>query len=159
METSKMTISEIVDWLTSGEMSIVAYNNYAYVISSYRIGEETFDYGIYDKLPLAEVESGQGVSVIDCIPECFIDEWVRDCLYEADHGFPEEAIKELEKTAISDWWKVLEKYDITDAPYHIVELSKIFGEVMQAKPEVISDKGSPQEIECCKLYDKKYEEN
>ena len=59
METSKMTISEIVDWLTSGEMSIVAYNNYAYVISSYRIGEETFDYGIYDKLPLADVESGQ----------------------------------------------------------------------------------------------------
>ena len=154
MATSNMTIKDILDWITGEEFYPVRYENKIYVISSYRLGDEEFDYGIYGEYPISDFESGSVVDrVIDSIPESFIDDLIKDALEESP--FSEELTPELKeklyKEPIGDWHITLEAlgFDSTDT---YMELSKIFDGVLEVKPDTVDKVPTQTDIANIKLY-------
>lgn len=159
MATSNMTIKDILDWITGEEFYTVCYENKVYVISSYRLGNEEFEYGIYGEYPVADFESGAVIEdVISSIPECFIDDLIKDALEESP--FSEELTPELKEQLyeepISDWHTVLEAsgFESTDT---YMELSKIFDGVLAVKPKTVDKVPDDIEKKYIKLYRELYE--
>lgn len=159
MATSNMTIKDILSWVTGDEFYPVRYENKIYVISSYRLGDEEFDYGIYGEYPIRDFESGSKSvvnRVIDSIPEGFIDELIQDAL-EEESSFSEKLTPELKKKLyqepISNWHTVLEAsgFDTTNDVY-MAELSKIFDGVLEVKPEPVNNVPDDTDIKYIKLY-------
>lgn len=150
-----MTISDILSWVTGDEFSPVKYENYIYVISSYRLGQEEFNYGIYGKYPIQDFESGSVVDrVIDSIPDAFIDEMINDAVTESGlaDDLTDEVKQQLYDAPLCDWYKILEKAGITSYSDSYVELSKIIDGVAHCKANTISNTPEPYELECIKKY-------
>lgn len=151
-----MTISDILSWITGDEFRPVKYENFIYVISSYRLGQEDFDYGIYGKYPIQDFESGSVVDrVIDSIPDAFVDEMINDAITESglSEDLTDEVKQQLYDAPLSDWYKILEKSGITsNYSESYVELSKICDGVAKCKADTISDIPEQDELECIKKY-------
>ena len=156
-----MTISDILSWITGDEFRPVKYEKFIYVISSYRLGQEEFDYGIYGKYPIQDFESGSVVdSVIDSIPDAFIDDMINDAVTESGlaENLTDEVKQQLYDAPLSDWYKILEKAGITsNYSESYVELSKIIDGVANCKADTISAIPEPDELECIKKYNEENE--
>lgn len=154
-----MTISDILSWVTGDEFRPVKYEKFIYVISSYRLGQEEFDYGIYGKYPIQDFESGSVVDrVIDSIPDAFIDDMINDAVTESGlaDDLNDEVKQQLYDAPLGDWYKILEKAGITsNYSESYVELSKIIDGVAKCKADTISDIPETDELECIKKYNEK----
>ena len=153
MATSKYTVEDALDVITHGDFYIVGYQNQAYIFSQEHWGDEEMDYGIYDVIPLSDVESGKGISLFDSVPDYFINPTLIDDVMEclSAYGNVENIRQELEDSPISDWYKVLEPYsDYRDIEDYI-EISKLYTEQMDFKPMSV-EQAEEGEIELIEKY-------
>ena len=153
MATSKYTVEDALDVITHGDFYIVGYQNQAYIFSQEHWGDEEMDYGIYDVIPLSDVESGKGISLFDSVPDYFINPTLIDDVMEclSAYGNVENIRQELEDSPISDWYKVLEPYsDYRDIEDYI-EISKLYAEQMDFKPMSV-EQAEEGEIELIEEY-------
>ena len=153
MATSKYTVEDALDVITHGDFYIVGYQNQAYIFSQEHWGAEEMDYGIYDVIPLSDVESGKGISLFDSVPDYFINPTLIDDVMEclSAYGNVENIRQELEDSPISDWYKVLEPYsDYRDIEDYI-EISKLYTEQMDFKPMSV-EQAEEGEIELIEKY-------
>lgn len=153
MATSKYTVEDALDVITHGDFYVVGYQNQAYIFSQEHWGDEEMDYGIYDVIPLSDVESGNEISLFDFVPDYFINPTLIDDIMEclSAYGTVENIRQELEDSPISDWYKVLEPYsgyrDIED----YIEISKLYAEQMDFKPMSV-EQAEEGEIELIEEY-------
>lgn len=157
MATSKYTVEDALVVITHGDFYVVGYKNQAYIFSQEHFGDEEFDYGIYDVVPLSDVENGK-FSLFDSVPDYFIDDPTL-----IDHiiaCFPicsvfdaityQNVRKELENKSISEWYKVLKPYAYRDVDAYI-EISKLYAGQMDFKPMSVEQAGQ-REIELIEKY-------
>lgn len=153
MATSKYTVEDALDVITHGDFYVVGYQNQAYIFSQEHWGDEEMDYGIYDIIPLSDVESGKGISLFDFVPDYFINPTLIDDIMECLSAYDnvENIRQELEDSPISDWYKVLEPYsDYRDIEDYI-EISKLYAEQMDFKPMSV-EQAEEGEIELIEEY-------
>lgn len=156
MATSKYTVEDALDVITHGDFYIVGYQNQAYIFSQEHWGDEEMDYGIYDIIPLSDVESGKGISLFDSVPDYFINPTLIDDIIECLSAYDnvENIRQELEDSPISDWYKVLEPYsDYRDIEDYI-EISKLYAEQMDFKPMSV-EQAEEGEIELIEEYNER----
>ena len=150
MATSKYTIDDALDVITHGDFYIVGYQNKAYIFSQEHFGDEEMDYGIYDVVPLSDVESGK-FSLFDSVPDYFIDDPtlidnIIACLPVCtvfDTITYQNVRKELEEKSISEWYKVLKPYSYQDVTGYI-EISKLYAGQMDFKPMSVEQAGESE---------------
>ena len=153
MATSKYTVEGALDVITHGDFYVVGYQNQAYIFSQEHWGDEEMDYGIYEVVPLSDVESGKGISLFDSVPDYFINPTLIDDIIEclSAYGATEDTRQELENKSISEWYKVLEPYsDYRDIEDYI-EISKLYAEQMDFKPMSV-EQAEEGEIELIEEY-------
>ena len=158
MATSKYTIEDALEVITHGDFYVVGYKNQAYIFSQEHFGDEDFDYGIYDVVPLSDIESGK-LSLFDSVPDYFIDDptlidRVIACLPICsvfDTITYQNVRKELENKSISDWYKVLNPYSYYRDIEDYIEISKLYAGQMDFKPMSVEQVGQG-EIELIEKY-------
>ena len=138
MATSKFTVEDALDVITHGDFYIVGYKNKAYIFSQEHFGDEDFDYGIYEVVPLSDIESGKGISLFDLVPDYFINptliDDIMECLYA--YGVTKDTRQELEDKSISEWYKILEPYSHQDMTY--MEISKLYAGQLDFRPMTVT---------------------
>ena len=157
MATSKYTVEDALDIITHGDFYVVGYKNQAYIFSQEHWGDEDFDYGIYDVVPLSDIENGK-LSLFDSVPDYFIDDptlidSVIACLPICsvfDAITYQNVRKELENKSISDWYKVLKPYAYRDVEDYI-EISKLYAGQLDFKSMSVEQAGQ-REIELIEKY-------
>lgn len=158
MATSKYTVEDALDVITHGDFYVVGYKNQAYIFSQEHWGDEEMDYGIYDVVPLSDVESGKGISLFDSVPDYFINPTLIDDIMEClpicsafDATTYQNVRKELENKSISDWYKVLNPYSCYQDIEDYIEISKLYAGQMDFKPMSVEQAGQG-EIELIEKY-------
>ena len=157
MATSKYTVEDALVVITHGDFYVVGYKNQAYIFSQEHFGDEEFDYGIYDVVPLSDIENGK-LSLFDSVPDYFIDD--PTLIDRIIACFPicsvfdaityQNVRKELENKSISDWYKVLKPYAYRGVEDYI-EISKLYAGQMDFKPMSVEQAGQG-EIELIEKY-------
>ena len=158
MATSKYTVADALEVITHGDFYVVGYKNQAYIFSQEHFGDEEFDYGIYDVVPLSDIESGK-LSLFDSVPDYFIDDptlidRIIACLPICtvfDAITYQNVRKELENKSISDWYKILNPYSYYRDIEDYIEISKLYAGQMDFKPMSVEQAGQG-EIELIEKY-------
>ena len=147
----KYTLSDILDFFTGGEFYMVVYKNKIFVLSSYRLGDEDFDWGVYDVLDINSVKNG-AVENFDCIPDIFVDSLLDDL----SNFVSDDVAFELYNSAVDEWYEILEKEGASDEVKDYIDISKVFAGINKLQGETVTEKPDDYEKECIEKYISEY---
>lgn len=150
MKTSRFTPSEILDYITHGDLYLVRYGDKVYVLSKSRLGSEDFDFGVYDADLEWKVSSGR--TSLDVVPDFFLSDFIWGVLFESGQ-IPYEYQTILEETPLRDWYRFLVFHNILVDP-QIEDISRIVDERMVCKSETVTRFPTNDEVQCIIQYEK-----
>lgn len=141
------TLSDVLDYFTGGEFYMVIYKNKIFVLSSYRLGDEDFDWGVYDVLDVNSVKRGD-TDNFDCIPDIFVD----SALDDLTNFVSEDVAFELYNSPVDEWYEILEGEDLSSEVESYIDISKLFAGVDKLQGETVTEKPDNEEKECIEKY-------
>ena len=100
----------------SSDLYIKIYEDYAYVISDYYLGDKEHDFGIYSSLPANDLFKGN-VLVEDLVPDSYLDSYFNtdELHFQVDNP---EVERILHETAYDEWDNKLEEFGFPEAREH-----------------------------------------
>lgn len=148
-----MTLTDAIEWFSS-ELYLVRKDDTIYLMSSYHLGDESYDYGIYATINANDLASGNFND--DVIPDIFVDEFFRffqDDLIETYNVKEEDAIK-LGDLDYRKWYNKLIDlgYDKEELPGILEDVCMIFNGDRNYEPETITYEGSEEDKSCIEKY-------
>lgn len=122
-----MTAIDIINYFSSN-LYFVSENNYIYLIDSYRLGNEDYNYGICAKLTKNDLMIGN--FNIENVPDIYIDDFF-DFLLKDDlqntYGISIDIVNKLNDVAFSEWDIIFKEnnIDLNTLPPYIENICKI----------------------------------
>lgn len=154
MRITDITLSDLLSYCTGDEFYLVKYGDKIYGLSSYRLGDKEWDYGIYGEYSLQDVEHG---TCKGNIPKIFVESMIEDI----EDILPNEYGNTLEINCFADLREVInhsqyakEITEILENDSLYLDIADIWAGKAKLKSQNINNIPVPTEyeLECIKKY-------